>query len=76
MTVGPGERGRRTNWSASINTTPLGGRDVEMPDISLITIQVVIHWAVGGTKERNQVRQTKPENISISVKGTATFSWA
>jgi len=44
--------------------------------IFLITIPVVIHLVpLELPKERNQVRQTKPENISISVNRDGDIFW-
>jgi len=75
MTVGPGEGGD-DELVASINTTPLVDVMLVLLIIFLITIPVVIHLVpLELPKERNQVRQTKPENISISVNRDGDIFW-
>ena len=75
MTVGPGEGGE-DELVASINTTPLVDVMLVLLIIFLITIPVVIHLVpLELPKERNQVRQTKPENISISVNRDGEIFW-
>ena len=75
MTVGPGEGGD-DELVASINTTPLVDVMLVLLIIFLITIPVVIHLVpLDLPKERNQVRQTKPENISISVNRDGDIFW-
>ena len=75
MTVGPSEGGE-DELVASINTTPLVDVMLVLLIIFLITIPVVIHnVALELPKERNQPRQTKPENISISVNREGDVFW-
>jgi biopolymer transport protein ExbD len=75
MTVGPGEGGD-DELVSTINTTPLVDVMLVLLIIFLITIPVVIHLVpLELPKERNQVRQTKPENISISVNREGDIFW-
>ena len=75
MTVGPPEAGD-DELVASINTTPLVDVMLVLLIIFLITIPVVIHTVpLDLPKERNQPRQTKPENISISVNREGDVFW-
>ena len=75
MTVGPPEAGD-DELVASINTTPLVDVMLVLLIIFLITIPVVIHTVpLDLPKERNQPRQTKPENISISVNRDGDVFW-
>src|SRR2546429_6843331 len=75
MTVGPGEGGD-DELVASINTTPLVDVMLVLLIIFLITIPVVIQQVpVELPKERNQVTQTKPENIVISVNKDGDVFW-
>jgi biopolymer transport protein ExbD len=76
MTVGPSEGGGDDELVASINTTPLVDVMLVLLIIFLITIPVVIHAVpLELPKERNQPRQTKPENISISVNREGDVFW-
>jgi biopolymer transport protein ExbD len=75
MNVGPPEAGE-DELVASINTTPLVDVMLVLLIIFLITIPVVIHLVpLDLPKERNQVRQTKPENVSISVNRDGDVFW-
>ena len=75
MTVGSPE-GSDDELVAYINTTPLVDVMLVLLIIFLITIPVVIHnVALELPKERNQPRQTKPENISISVNREGDVFW-
>jgi biopolymer transport protein ExbD len=75
MTVGPGEGGE-DELVSTINTTPLVDVMLVLLIIFLITIPVVIHLVpLDLPKERNQVRQTKPENITISVNRDGDVFW-
>ena len=75
MTVGPGEGGE-DELVAAINTTPLVDVMLVLLIIFLITIPVVIHLVpVDLPKERNQPRQTKPENITLSVNRDGDIFW-
>jgi biopolymer transport protein ExbD len=75
MNVGPPEGGE-DDLVATINTTPLVDVMLVLLIIFLITIPVVIHNVpLELPKERNQPRQTKPENISISVNREGDIFW-
>jgi biopolymer transport protein ExbD len=61
---------------ASINTTPLVDVMLVLLIIFLITVPVVTqNAAVALPKETNIVRQTKPENIEISVTKDGDVFW-
>ncbi len=61
---------------ASINTTPLVDVMLVLLIIFLITIPVVTHTVpVNLPKETNIARQTKPENIEISVSRDGDIFW-
>ena len=61
---------------SDINTTPLVDVMLVLLIIFLITIPVVIHSVpVDLPKERNQPRQTKPENIEIAVNKDGDVFW-
>ena len=61
---------------SAINTTPLVDVMLVLLIIFLITIPVVTHTvAVQLPKETNQPRQTKPENIDISVNKDGDIFW-
>ena len=61
---------------SAINTTPLVDVMLVLLIIFLITIPVVTHTVpVTLPKESNQVRQTKPENINISVNKDGDIFW-
>ncbi|MET0332756.1 MAG: biopolymer transporter ExbD [Rhizobacter sp.] len=61
---------------ASINTTPLVDVMLVLLIIFLITVPVVTqHAAVSLPKETNLARQTKPENIEISVTKEGQVFW-
>lgn len=69
MSVGQAEEGEHVPMS-DINTTPLVDVMLVLLIIFLITIPVVIQTVpVKLPSVRNEVTQTKPENISLSVKG-------
>ena len=68
MNVGPSDGGEDETIS-TINTTPLVDVMLVLLIIFLITIPVVTtSIPVQLPKERNEVRETKPENIVISVR--------
>jgi len=76
MGVGPSEGGGDDELVASINTTPLVDVMLVLLIIFLITIPVVIHLVpLDLPKERNQPRQAKPENITISVNRDGDVFW-
>ena len=61
---------------STINTTPLVDVMLVLLIIFLITIPVVTHTvAVALPKETNIARQTKPENIEISVNKDGDIFW-
>jgi biopolymer transport protein ExbD len=61
---------------SSINTTPLVDVMLVLLIIFLITVPVVRNSIpVQLPKERNEVRETKPENITISVDSGGRIFW-
>ena len=61
---------------AAINTTPLVDVMLVLLIIFLITIPVVVtSIPVQLPKERNEVRETKPENIVLSVNAAGRIYW-
>src|SRR3954470_24670713 len=61
---------------SSINTTPLVDVMLVLLIIFLITIPVVnFSVPVNLPKQRNEVRETKPENIVISVDARGVVYW-
>ena len=61
---------------AAINTTPLEDVMLVLLIIFLITIPVVVQQVpVELPKERNEVTQTKPENIVIAVNKDGDIFW-
>ncbi|MEO6928660.1 MAG: biopolymer transporter ExbD [Casimicrobiaceae bacterium] len=61
---------------STINTTPLVDVMMVLLIIFLITVPVVRNSVpVQLPKERNEVRETKPENITISVDATGRIYW-
>ena len=75
MQVGPSAEGEDAVMSA-INTTPLVDVMLVLLIIFLITIPVVT-TAIPVTlpKERIEVRETKPENVIISVDAQSNIFW-
>jgi biopolymer transport protein ExbD len=75
MNVGSAD-GDEDDVVASINTTPLVDVMLVLLIIFLITVPVVTqNAAVALPKEVNIVRQTKPENIEISVTKDGDVFW-
>ncbi|MBC7957162.1 MAG: biopolymer transporter ExbD [Cytophagales bacterium] len=75
MNVGSSD-GDEDEVVASINTTPLVDVMLVLLIIFLITVPVVTqNAAVSLPKEPNIVRQTKPENIEISVNKDGDVFW-
>jgi biopolymer transport protein ExbD len=75
MNVGPSSSGGDETIS-TINTTPLVDVMLVLLIIFLITIPVVTtSIPVTLPKERNEVRETKPENIVISVDANGKIYW-
>src|SRR5215475_13968882 len=61
---------------SAINTTPLVDVMLVLLIIFLITIPVVTTSVpVTLPKERNEIRETKPENITLSVDGKGKIYW-
>ena len=76
MTVGQGLEESEQEVMAAINTTPLVDVMLVLLIIFLITIPVVIQQIpMELPKERNQVTQTKPENIVIAVNKDGDVFW-
>ncbi|HQR10543.1 MAG TPA: biopolymer transporter ExbD [Casimicrobiaceae bacterium] len=75
MNVGQSSGGEDETISA-INTTPLVDVMLVLLIIFLITIPVVTtSIPVQLPKERNEVRETKPENIVLSVDASGKIYW-
>jgi len=75
MTVGS-DGGDEDEVVSAINTTPLVDVMLVLLIIFLITIPVVTHTiALTLPKEFNLPRQTKPENINLSVDRDGTVYW-
>src|ERR1700712_2779992 len=75
MTVG-GDSGDEDEVVSAINTTPLVDVMLVLLIIFLITIPVVTHTVpVTLPKETNVPRQTKPENINLSVDREGQIFW-
>ena len=76
MGMNVGNSGDEDQINSSINTTPLVDVMLVLLIIFLITIPVVTHTvAVSLPKETNIARQTKPENIEISVNKDGDIFW-
>ena len=74
MSVGPPEGEDET--ISTINTTPLVDVMLVLLIIFLITIPVVTtSIQVQLPKERNEIRETKPENITLSVDANGRIYW-
>ena len=75
MSVGPAA-GEEDEIVSTINTTPLVDVMLVLLIIFLITVPVVrMTVPVELPKERNEIRETKPENIVISVDSQARIYW-
>jgi biopolymer transport protein ExbD len=76
MSMNVGSSSEEDEVVSSINTTPLVDVMLVLLIIFLITIPVVTHTvAVSLPKETNIARQTKPENIEISVNKDGDVFW-
>ena len=76
ITVGQAEGDGEDEVMGAINTTPLVDVMLVLLIIFLITIPVVTHTVpVQLPKETNQPRQTKPENINVSVNKDGDIFW-
>src|SRR5436305_13086947 len=74
MAVGPAAE--EDDVISAINTTPLVDVMLVLLIIFLITIPVVTTSVpVTLPKERNEIRETKPENITISVDAAGRIYW-
>jgi len=75
MSVGPAS-GEEDQVVSAINTTPLVDVMLVLLIIFLITIPVVTtSIPVQLPKERNEIRETKPENIILSVDVKGSIYW-
>ena len=75
MNVGPAS-GDEDEVVSAINTTPLVDVMLVLLIIFLITVPVVTtSIPVDLPKERNEVRETKPENITLSVDAQGRIYW-
>ena len=76
MSVGPSGDGDEDEVVSAINTTPLVDVMLVLLIIFLITIPVVTQTVpMALPKETNIARQTKPENIEISVNKDGDVFW-
>ena len=76
MNVGPSSVDDEPETLSAINTTPLVDVMLVLLIIFLITVPVVRNSIpVQLPKERNEVRESKPENIVISVDANAKIYW-
>ncbi len=76
VTVGQGAEDAEQEVMVAINTTPLVDVMMVLLIIFLITIPVVVQQIpVSLPKERNQVTQTKPENIVIAINKDGDVFW-
>ena len=76
MAMNVGSSGEEDEINASINTTPLVDVMLVLLIIFLITIPVVTQTVpMSLPKEENIARQTKPENIEISVNREGDIFW-
>ena len=76
MNVGQASEEGEEQFNNTINTTPLVDVMLVLLIIFLITIPVVTHTIpVVLPKETNIARQTKPENIDISVNKDGDIFW-
>ena len=76
MAMNVGSSSEEDEVVSSINTTPLVDVMLVLLIIFLITIPVVTHTVpVTLPKETNVARQTKPENIIISVNKDGDIFW-
>jgi len=76
MAMNVGSAGDEDETISTINTTPLVDVMLVLLIIFLITIPVVTtSIPVTLPKERNEVRETKPENIVLSVDANGRIYW-
>ena len=76
MNVGSSSADDEPDTLSAINTTPLVDVMLVLLIIFLITVPVVrMTVPVELPKERNEVRETKPENIVLSVDQAGSIYW-
>ncbi len=76
MAMNVGQADGEDEVMSTINTTPLVDVMLVLLIIFLITVPVVRNSVpVELPKERNEVRETKPENITISVDAGGRIYW-
>jgi biopolymer transport protein ExbD len=76
MSMNVGSADDEEDAISTINTTPLVDVMLVLLIIFLITVPVVrMTVPVELPKERNEIRETKPENIVISVDAQARIYW-
>ena len=76
MGMNVGSSGDEDEVVSAINTTPLVDIMLVLLIIFLITVPVVVTSVpVELPKERNEIRETKPENITISVDAQGRIFW-
>jgi biopolymer transport protein ExbD len=76
MSMNVGSPGDEDEPISTINTTPLVDVMLVLLIIFLITIPVVVTSVpVELPKERNEIRETKPENIVLSVDQAGSIYW-
>jgi biopolymer transport protein ExbD len=76
MAMSVGSSSEEDEVVSTINTTPLVDVMLVLLIIFLITIPVVNYSiAVSLPKERNEVRESKPENIVVSVDARGGIYW-
>jgi biopolymer transport protein ExbD len=76
MAMNVGQGGGEDEIVSAINTTPLVDVMLVLLIIFLITIPVVTtSIPVQLPKERNEIRETKPENIVLSVDAAGGIYW-
>ena len=76
MSMNVGSSGGDDEVISTINTTPLVDVMLVLLIIFLITIPVVVtSIPIELPKERNEIRETKPENIVLSVDQAGSIYW-
>ena len=76
MAMNLGSGGDEDEVVSTINTTPLVDVMLVLLIIFLITIPVVTQTVpMSLPKERNEIRETKPENIVLSVDAKGRIYW-
>ena len=76
MSMNVGSSGGDDEVISTINTTPLVDVMLVLLIIFLITIPVVVtSIPIELPKERNEIRETKPENIVLSVDQAGSIFW-